>query len=100
MKLSCLLLVETTKSSRSGAWLAPLVPNGGFVRMTSKRSDVRDLVDRVAEADVRLDLVEVEVHEREPARPCDQFLAVVGLVRTRLAMSRSSAPLVSSMSHS
>ena len=68
-KLSCLLLVWTTKSSRSGAWLAPLVPNGGLVRTTSKRSRRRRLVDRVAERDVRLDLVQVEVHQREPARP-------------------------------
>ena len=34
-KLSCLLLVATVKSSRVGAWLAPLVPKGGLVRTTS-----------------------------------------------------------------
>ena len=34
-KLSCLLLVLTVKSSRSGAWFAPLVPNGGLARITS-----------------------------------------------------------------
>jgi len=40
-KFSCLLLVSMVKSSRSGAWFAPLVPNGGLVRMTSYRSPGR-----------------------------------------------------------
>ena len=70
---------RSVKSSRSGAWFAPLVPKGGLVRITSKRSAAGRLVDRVAQGDVRLDAVQVEVHQRQAARPGDQVLAEVGL---------------------
>ena len=36
-------------------------------------------VDRVAEVDVRLDAVQVQIHQREAARPGDEILAEVGL---------------------
>ena len=79
MKLSCLLLVETTKSSRSGAWLAPSRPERRVGEDDVEALGAGHFVDRVAEADVRLDLVEVEVHEREAPRPGDEFLPVVGV---------------------
>ena len=78
-KLSCLLLVSMVKSSRSGAWFAPLVPKGGLVRMHVEALAAVRLVDRVAERDVRLDAVEEQVHQREPARARHEVLAEVGL---------------------
>ena len=61
----------------------------------------RGFVDRVAQNDVRLDPVKEEVHQGQPARAGNQVLPVVGLLLTRLAVSRSNAPpLVSSISHS
>ena len=73
------MLVSMVKSSRSGAWFAPLVPKGGLVRMHVVTLAAVRFVDRVAEVDVRLDAVQEEVHQREPARARDQVLAEVGL---------------------
>lgn len=44
----------------------------------------RSLVDRVTERNMRLDLVEVEVHQGQPARPGDELLTVVGPVANAL----------------
>ena len=77
MKLSCLLLVLTVKSSRTGAWLAPLVPKGGLVRMQSYRSPRSGFVDAVAQVNARLKPVEEEVHQGQSPGPGDEFLAVV-----------------------
>ncbi len=78
-KLSCLLLVSMVKSSRSGAWFAPLVPKGGLVRTHVVSLAAIRFVDGVAEIDVRLDAVEKQIHQREPARARHEVLAVIGL---------------------
>lgn len=62
----------------------------------------RRLVDRVAERDVRLDLVQVQVHQRQAAGTGDEILAVVGLGLDPLGvlaleLRRRSAPLASRM---
>ena len=68
-KLSCLLLVSTDEVVAVGRLVRAL----GAERRVGQDDVValaaRDFVDRVAERDVRLDLVEVQVHQRQPARP-------------------------------
>ena len=100
MKLSCLLLVWTTKSSRIRCLVGALGAERRVREDDVEALAARRLVDRVAECDVRLDLVEVQVHQRQPARPSDEFLAEVGLLADALRGSRSKAPPVSSLSHS
>ena len=75
-----------------GAWFAPLVPNGGLVSTTSNRGALGRLVDGVAERDVRLEAVEVEVHQGQAARAGDEVLPEVGLGLDALGQSRSNAP--------
>ena len=66
------------KSSRSGAWFAPFVPNGGIRQHDIKAPAVGILVDGVAEFDLGFDIVQEQVHQRKPSRAGNQFLPEVG----------------------
>ena len=66
-----------------------VIPYRRLIRALSPERRVREddvvlrraghLVDRVAERDLRRHVVEVQVHEREAARPRDEVLSEVGL---------------------
>ena len=78
-KLSCLLLVWTTKSSRSGDLRGSLGAERRVHQDDIKPLAARRVADRVAEGDLWLDLVEVEVHQGQATRTLHELVAVVRL---------------------